>query len=173
MRWSAPLLLLATGCNAFVGHTGKADVGQHDQDSGSCGACDEAPRAASEGMADAQCMAPNAPVVTDPWDVEVKLELNTTAASHWGGGVQPVVADMDGDGLPEVAVIDFPGGDYTGTLTVFDHAGVERLSRLASSADKTLLFADVDGRDGAELIAAVCEVYDPEQGERAARRPYG
>ena len=144
-------LLLATGC---LGDTGKADLGQHDPDSATCGACEHAPLAPSEGMADAQCMAPREPVV-DPFQLGVKTELFVPGAtSYQATHGQPIVVDVDGDGDREIVLYGDAGEDLL--LSAFDHGGEVLWTKPARWTNVSLAGANVDGHGGAEIIASTC-----------------
>ena len=166
-------LLLATGCNAFVGHPGKADVGQHDQDSGSCGACDDAPRPAAEGIADARCMAPRESVV-DPFQLGVKAELLLPGVNAGGGAVtfQPIAVDVDGDGDREIALFEPDDLGVSAWLALFDPTGELVWTKPAYWWSLALAGADVDGHDGAEIVSTTCdfvaEEFDCENRRQAA-----
>lgn len=131
--------------------------------SGDCAACETPVAEATVHLADASCLGP-VPYVADPYEMEVKLELFIDLGEdtdHYGG-LQPVVGDLDGDGLPEAVVTDYAENSGLGRVAVFDAGGAILWERPVDNWSRTLLLADVDGRDGAEVIAGICDDPGPE-----------
>lgn len=160
MRGVTWTLALAVGCSQYEVKAVRQDSGNQSDDSGDCIACGLDDAIASDGMADAACQAAAEPVVS-PFEIEVKAELfvDLFYDDEHVGGLQPLVADLDADGMPEIVVVDYDQNYDFGELVVFDSAGVRRWVRPAADWQGTFLLADVDNGDGAEVVAVICDEY--------------
>lgn len=127
-------------------------------DSDACDAC--ALRAQGPGVTEVDLSCNHGDIqVTNPYDIEVKAELvlNSTWSSGSGAHSTPLVADLDGDGIPEVALSDCGLVEDGCVFSVFDASGTVRWSLPGLNSNTPLAAVNIDGRDGAELLLPHCD----------------
>lgn len=155
-------LLLAVACVEYRVKGPPSDTESDVADSADCEPCALASAPEGRIAVDPACNHPDF-LVVDPYDIELKTEMfvnNSWPDSPTAGGPGALVADLDGDGTPEVVLTDcYTAPRITCELSVFELDGSIRWSEpVPSGALSTAAAADIDGVAGAELIVGFSAV---------------
>ncbi len=160
------LILLAASCTASpakpdpVSPRHSSDSGSPDSresglpDSVACDACALAAQVASTISVDLACSRADLEVA-DPYDIEIKEELQVNPAwwDGYGAYARPLVADMDGDGVPELAINECSQDLVECEFSVFASDGSVVMDAPGSMGFFSPLAAvDLDGTPGAEVL---------------------